>query len=192
MKNKGLIFIVIVLLGLGLIWFSDTLRDEGSDLVDETNGDSVVGEPPVKESISPTPNVFPTLSVSPTPSESQYPKIVNKYPPAECSLAGSIEYIEPGIYENKEATITYKNIDSIARHIIWTVFPQDDLSVGPNLFANLPVPDGSDSISAGLPAEPVAKNYTLTAKVTYGVFVKGNLEMRQSVCSGQILVKINY
>ncbi len=180
MKNKALIYAIIVILGIGLLWFADVSRDKRSVSTDGTGNENIASG-----SIS-------GGDVSPTPSESEYPEIANKYPPAECSLAGNIKYLEPGTYENLEANINYKNIDSKARHIIWTISPKDDLSVGPNLFSRLFLPDGTEDVTIGLPDYPKSKNYTLTAKVTYGRFVKGNLEIKEASCSGQIPVEISY
>mgnify|MGYP001568428180 FL=1 len=70
--------------------------------------------------------------------------------------------------------------------------PNDNLSVGPNLFVNLPLPDGTEDVTINLPQNPKSKNYVLTAKVNYGVFVNRNLEIREAVCSGQIVVNSIY
>lgn len=176
MKNKILIYAIIVILSIGLLWFADVSRDK-----------KVVESP----SLSPM-GTTETLSQQSDSVDMGMPEIVNKYPPAECSIGGSITYLEPGLYENKKADIVYKNIDSVARHILWTISPQDDFSVGPNLFATLPVPNGTEDVTIGLPKSPNSKNYTLTAKVTYGRYEKGNLEIKEASCSGQIPVEIKF
>ena len=183
-KKPTILWLVVLAVGLGLIIFFFASREAGeiSDSENKGNGDLT------QKSSEPTASDI----ITPQPSESQFPNIVNKYPPAECSLAGSIEYLEPRLYENRGANINYKNVDSNARHIIWSVSPKDDLSVGPNLFSRLPLPDGSEDITASLPVNPIAKNYILTAQITYGVFVKGNQEIRTVSCVGQIPVEIKY
>lgn len=182
-KKPTIIWLVILIVGIGLIVFSSVSRDTRR----VSDGPALTESP--LSSGTPQPSKQPLITASPAAS---YPNIVNKYPPAECALSGSIEYVSPGLYENKGAKISYKNVDSIARHIIWSVSPKDDLSVGPNLFAHLPVPDGSEDLSVGLPDNPIAKNYILTAQITYGMFVKGNQEIRNASCSGRIPVKLNY
>ncbi|MBI4160756.1 MAG: hypothetical protein HY506_02500 [Candidatus Yanofskybacteria bacterium] len=175
-KKQTILWLIVLAVGIGLVSFSYFSKDTITPVGD-----------------SPSPEASPT----PTPpgaqsSESPYPNIINKYPPAECVLSGEIDYLEPSIYQSRDSVITYKNVDSKARHIVWTVSPKDDLSVGPNLFARLPIPDGSESISVVLPAEPLAKDYTLTAQITYGVFIKGNLEIKTANCSGKIPVNIKF
>jgi len=182
MTNKKTIFWVAVLaVGIGLTWY-------GSSKKEAQNPKDIIVD------ITPSSSVTPGLSpaISPTPLSSQQPEFLNKYPPAECSLTGNITFISPTIYENKDADIIYKNIDSIARHIIWMVSPEENLSVGPNLFVNLPLPDGVEDVTVVLPNNPRAKNYIITAKVTYGVLINKNLEIKEASCTGQIPVEIKY
>ncbi|MDP3954261.1 MAG: hypothetical protein Q8Q06_02500 [bacterium] len=47
-------------------------------------------------------------------------------------------------------------------------------------------------MTLSLPDNPKSKNYVLTAKVTYGVFINRNLEIKESSCVGQIPVEIKY
>lgn len=113
--------------------------------------------------------------------------------PANCVIGGEIVYIDRSIYSSTdEAMITWKNQDSSGRLIKWRSEPKDQLSIGPNLFANLNIPDGSWRISVGLPAEPVAKEYTLWASVTYGQLVNGNVEVKEVACTGATKVKLNF
>lgn len=182
-KKPTILWLIILAAGLGLIVFSSVSRDS------RQVSDNPVPTDNAEASSTPEPSDQPAITASPLVS---YPNIADKYPPAECSLVGSIEYLEPKLYESRGAKINYKNVDSKARHIIWSVLPKDDLSVGPNLFARLPVPYGSEDISVSLPANPIAKNYILTAQITYGVFVKGNQEIRTVSCSGQIPINLKY
>lgn len=178
MSHTKTIIIIIFALIIGgfLLWFS--ARHESPAVSSVT--------PTFSESPTPTPTPTPSKSVSIAPSKQ--PQIPNKYPPAECSLSGSIAYISPTLYENHNAAIAYKNIDSVARQIKWSVFPQDGLSVGPNLFSGLPVPDGTEDVTVGLPQNPISKQYTLTAKVTYGRFINGNEVIKEAQCGGKITV----
>ena len=179
MFRKFVLLIIILVGAVGLLWFADISRDV--KIIDSPFG-----------SVSPSSSASPSPSSKTSPWQTQTVQPQSKSPPASCSLAGSVEFKSSVLYENKGAIINYKNIDSVARHIIWSIAPQDNLSVGPNLFANLPIPDGVEDVSVVLPENPKSKNFTLTAKVTYGVFVNGNLEIKESVCSGRISVKLNY
>ena len=118
--------------------------------------------------------------------------ILGKLPKAECSIGGVIKFRSASIFENQGAVLMYANIDSSARHIIWIVSPSDKLSVGPNLFASLGLPNGSADINVGLPERPKARKYTLRAKVTYGVFEKDNLVIKEADCSGNTSVELAY
>ena len=183
MKKQTILWLIVLAIGASLIWFYGVPKGEPRDNI----GDVVPTE-------SATPE--PSAVVSETPSADQQPVGINKYPPAECQLTGSITFISPTLYENKNANIIYKNIDSVARHIIWTVSPDEELSVGPNLFANLPLPDGIEDVTMSLPdpsaGGPKSKNYILTAKVNYGIFINRDLVIKEASCSGQIPVQIKY
>ncbi|MEK7151314.1 MAG: hypothetical protein AAB784_01175 [Patescibacteria group bacterium] len=181
-KQKIILVIILAIVGSFVLFygFSEQEVSEPEFSSSPVNTSTSIVEP------------SPTLSAKPFPTQTQRPDAMNKYPPAECALTGSIILMSPTLYENKDANIIYKNIDSIARHIIWTVSPNDNLSVGPNLFVNLPLPDGTEDVTINLPQNPKSKNYVLTAKVNYGVFVNRNLEIREAVCSGQIVVNSIY
>src|SRR3989344_2418577 len=177
--KKTITWVVFLVVGVSLVCFLGFSKES----VQEPGG---IATPTAEPSpvISATPN--------PTPPVSQKPDAMNKYPPAECALTGSITFLSPKLYENKDANIIYKNIDSIARLVFWTISPHDNLSVGPNIFANLPLPDGMEDLTVSLPDSPKSKNYILTAKVTYGVFINRNLEIKESSCTGQIPVELKY
>ena len=185
MTNKmTIIWVVILIVGVSLAWFFGFSKQG----VQKPDDGSLV--PTVTATITPLESSAPLFSV--TPKVSQKPDAMNKYPPAECQLTGSITFISPALYENKDANIIYKNIDSIARLVFWTASPDEDFSVGPNIFASLPLPDGVEDVTVSLPDNPKSKNYILTAKVTYGVFINRNLEIKESSCTGQIPININY
>lgn len=184
-KNTWIIAIIIVA-GLALLWFANSNRDVRQD----SNNPGAMQT----QDLSPTASGSPAVTGSPRPSPTatNSPKLTNKLPPASCQLTGSIDFLEKGLYQNKNANIVYKNIDSVARGIIWTVTPQDDLSVGPNLFATLPVPNGTEDVTVGLPDNPKSKSYTLTAKVTYGWYTNGDFGIKEAPCSGKIPVNLKF
>lgn len=167
-NKQKIILVAVLVVGIGSLWFSGLLKGKDRDLAE-------ISSP------SPEPSVF-----NPSPEE------VNKYPPAECNLTGKITFLSPGVFENKNANIIYKNIDSMARLIFWTVTPNDELLVGPNMFASLPLPAGTEDITVGLPKNPKYKSYSLTARVNYGRFIDGNYDIKEAPCSGSIPVEFNY
>lgn len=147
--------------------------------------------------------VSPTLTPEPT---STLPPTLTPFPSSptgfrgptgliergSCTLSGSIKFISKDTFASEDAKISYKNIDSDARLIKWVVSPSEDLSVGPNLFGALDIPDGARAITLRLPENPRARQYRLTASVTYGEYINNNVEIRESRCSGSIPVTLAY
>jgi hypothetical protein len=150
-----------------------------------------LGKPSGKDLQSLTPQEIEKLinggqSVPPSVPYSQLTK------PATCQLSGTLEFLNPTTYKNINNTIAYTGIDSPARQIKWNVSPTDDLKVGPNLVAGLQIPDGSSSIDATLPASPKSKSYALTASITYGRLINGDVKLYEAQCSGQTQVILDY
>jgi|SRR3989344_1381895 len=141
-----------------------------------------------------TPQFTPTPSATvQTPTQTPSGLDITKFTkPATCRLSGSIKFTQKNLYISYSPLISYQGIDNDARLINWHISPQDDLSVGPNLFAALDIPDGSRSLTVGLPAEPKARDYTLTASVTYGRLVNGVVVVKEVRCSGSIPVYLRY
>lgn len=152
--------------------------------------DNVAEESAGIESISPFPS--PTKSM-PRNRPSSTPNAYNKLPPAECKLGGKVVFLSPTLSRNEDAALTYRNIDSVARHILWSIEPKADFAIGPNLFARLPLPNGKEEITVNIGSEkPQAKTYSLSASVTYGVFNENiNLEIKTAKCSGNIVVDLS-
>jgi len=152
-------------------------------------------------STTPEPSAQGTASASPQPGQSTSPKpgtsgfigLTGLKEPATCTVGGTVEFLKPNLFSSSENTkITWKNVDIQSRQIHWKITPNDALSVGPNIFANLSVPDGSENLTVGLPAKPVAKSYKLTASVTYGQMVNGNAVVKEAACSGSTTVRLKY
>ena len=133
---------------------------------------------------SPVPSV-----ATPKPSDIDITKFTK---PATCQLSGSIEFVQKNIFASKNALIAYQGIDNDARLIKWSVTPKDELSIGPNLFASLDIPDGSRSITIALPPEPKARSYTLTASITYGRWINDVVVVKEARCTGSIPVLLSY
>ncbi len=162
--------------------------------------------PTISTSISPTPvstsNPFPstnsgssasTPTTTPTPGLQDPTSILGRLAPAKCNLTGEIVFIQPNLYENKGASIGYENIDHEARLITWIVIPEYDFSMGPNIFANLPIPAGKVGLSASLDnILPAQKEYTVKAKVNYGQLINGDIKLFEAECAGETKIRIDY
>ena len=91
----------------------------------------------------------------------------------------------------------YNGIDHPARNIFWTVTPQDNISVGPNLFNKTTLPNGESLLGVILPENPQYKKYEITAKIQYGrlvdgkgnfVTVGGYVKVFEKQCTGKTTV----
>lgn len=141
----------------------------------------------------PSPTPSPTQSKSPvipqTPQPETSPIDYSSLPPkASCSLKGTIRYLNANTYDNGNALFTYNGIDHPGRNVLWTVTPNDDIDVGPDIFDRYPLPDGTSLLSITLPQNPIVKRYTLTASVQYGRLVNGNVKVSIAQCSGSTTV----
>ncbi|MDO8495758.1 MAG: hypothetical protein Q7S32_04605 [bacterium] len=179
MMNKNtLVWLIVLLVGVVLIGYS-FVRNEGEELAYISPSSHLSPE----VTASPSPLASPSVSPSPLPKASPVPVAV-----VSCRLQGEIKFLTSSLYDNQDAKFIYSGIDHPARNILWTVTPQDDLSVGPNIFDRLPIPNGESLLGIVLPAEPVAKKYELTAKVQYGQLVDGTLKVLEKQCSGKTTV----
>lgn len=134
-----------------------------------------------------------SASVSPTPtaingSPAPFIGLTGLKSPATCKLEGELVFIAQNISENHNARITWNNVDISSRNITWTITPKADLGVGPNLFANLKLPNGSETITARLPDDS-KPSYKLRAAVGYGEMVNGNVVVKNATCSGEVTVR---
>jgi len=134
-----------------------------------------------------------TSTTTPAPGLQDPTSIVGRLAPAKCNLSGEIVFLEPNIYESGKAFIEYENIDHEARLITWTAVPEYDFSVGPNIFANLPIPAGKVGLSASLEdILPAQKEYTVKAKVNYGQLINKDIKLFEAECAGEIKIKISF
>jgi len=112
--------------------------------------------------------------------------------PATCQIGGQIKFLSPTIAEHLNTYLIYTGIDSPARLIKWQVAPVDKLEIGPNLTASIKLPDGKELINVVLPEKPIAANYKLTASMTYGRLVKGDVKVYEVQCDGQTEVVLPF
>jgi hypothetical protein len=111
---------------------------------------------------------------------------------ATCKLEGTIKFLNPTLYRHEGNVITYTGIDSPARQIKWTINPPDNIKVGPNLTAQLKLPDGESPVDATLPQNPISKKYSLTASITYGRLQNGDVKIYEAKCSGITFIELAY
>lgn len=168
------------------------------------------GNDKAQTSISPSPSAIISVSGAPsaksldqlTPQEIE--KLVNgglaptSVPydkltkPATCQIGGVVEFLSADTSTNLNARLIYTGIDSPARQIKWKTQPTDDLRVGPNLTAQLNLPDGQADINVGLPRAVKSKNYSLAASMTYGRLEGQGVKVYEVNCTGIAKVKLDF
>ena len=191
MKNIILIGLV-VLVGLGsLAWYGYFVRSK--------NGDSDLALPTAQPTptetlpASPMPTPRPSIPVLATPTPEPFLGLNGVTSPATCQVGGEVRFTAVDSFLSLDSKISWQNIDSRGRLIKWHISPDDKLAVGPNIFESLPLPDGQyENLTVRLPENPISKNYLLTASVTYGQFVKGDLKVKETNCTGQVQVNLNF
>jgi len=190
-NNKNIILLgLIVLAGLGLMaWYGYFVGSKTGDsgLVLPTT------EPTPTDILVQSPEPTPRPSVPATATPEPFLGLNGVTSPATCQVGGEVEFTSTDSFRSLGSKISWKNIDSRGRLIKWHVSPKDDLAVGPNIFESLPLPDGEyQNLTVRLPENPIAKAYLLTASVTYGQFVKGDLKVKETNCTGQVKVTLNF
>ena len=173
-NKKNIIRLVILVAGVSFVglylWTSDVPRT--SDVVNLPS-----------ETLEPSPTLFPSSPPKPNTTKTPLPVAV-----ASCELKGEIKFLNGNTYDNQDALFTYSGIDEPGRNIMWTVSPQDDIRVGPNLFTKLPVPNGESLLGVFLPEVPKYKRYELSAKVQYGQVVDNFVKVFEKQCDGKTVV----
>lgn len=175
----------------------------------KTNDLGLLPTPTNTQSLSPTISPNTSKIVLPTPTPSTHPGQPSTSPkakpgfsfptppprqlltgPASCAVAGTIRFLNPNLYQNEGAQISYQNVDDYTRFIYWKIIPADGtLQIGPNIFAELDLPNGKRDIGAAFNPPATAKQYTLTAAVTYGVINQtGAEEIKEVTCAGSAKV----
>lgn len=172
----------------------------------------VTSTPEPSEIVSPSPTATPTPRPRPRPTATEVPlptgdnrtTFIDESVPwglilgqASCQLQGEIKFLNHNTYDNQDAKLIYSGIDHPARNISWTVTPADDISVGPNLFGKLVLPNGESLLGIVLPENPKYKQYQLTVKIQYGRLVDqkgnfvttgGNVKVFEKQCDGKTTI----
>lgn len=191
MKNtKNLILWGIVAVGIiGLVFYvysSKQNRNSGPTVTPDIAQSPMPVPTPTQDSTS-SPQANPSLTEEP------FSSLLGIKSPATCQVGGEINFSDEGTFSTRDSKISWQNVDSQGRLINWRISPQDNLKIGPNIFANLTVPNGKyENLTVRLPETPIAKSYTLTASVTYGQFIQGDLKVKETNCSGQVKVNLNF
>ena len=199
MKNNKniIIFSFVILVGLGLLVWSGFIRSKTGDsevvlpIIELIPTETLIPSPEPDSTSSP--QAIPRPSVSVTDIPEPFLGLNGVKSPATCQIEGEVEFTASDSFRSKGSKIYWQNIDSRGRLIKWQISPKDNLAVGPNIFESLPLPDGQyENLTVRLPEKPVSKSYTLTASVTYGQFIKENLEVKETNCTGQVKVNLNF
>lgn len=202
--RKYTIHIALVVIVLALVFY--LTKKESGEIV----GESPSNEPQPTVSITATPITKPSASPKPTVTKVPLPSgdgrstFIDEQVPwalllndASCELKGEIKFLEHNTYNNQDAKLVYKGIDHPARNVFWTITPEDDLSVGPNIFSRIFIPDGESLLGIILPDNPKHTKYELTAKIKYGRLVDekgnfvtagGNVKIFEKQCVGKTTV----
>lgn len=177
-NNRNLIFWAgVVVVGVGLILYSYLSRPV-------QQAGQPAGSPDVVQSSTPTP--------APLSTREPFLGLHGIKAAATCQISGEINFTDQTSYSS-DTKISWQNIDSQGRLINWHVSPAESLAVGPNIFANLAVPNGKyENITVHLPDNPASKTYLLTASVTYGQIIQGDVKVKEASCTGQIKVNLNF
>lgn len=180
--TKSLFWLIIIIVGIGLIISANIFRDKEQKIVANLEGPKNVSSPNPQEG-----------SNQPSQSPSTSPLLKNLPKNASCKISGSIEFVNKNIYQTKGARIEYQNVDDKIRQIFWTSNPNDGvLAVGPNLFEQLEIPNGEKEIGVALNKDPQIDIYTLTAAINYGIKKQdGGEEVKVVNCLGEIKVDVS-
>ena len=197
--TAGVVFSAVY---FGEFWPSD--QQASLPTPDLTSPESTAS-PSAKPTAKPSPAKTPGLTSVPVPMPTGGSGIFFDRPVpwelllnnASCKLQGEIKFLAYDLYSHQDALFTYNGIDNPARNIFWTITPEDDLSVGPNLFSKISLPNGESLLSIVLPENPKSLKYELTAKIQYGrliddkgnfVTVGGNVKVFEKQCEGKTTV----
>jgi len=111
-----------------------------------------------------------------------------------CQIEGTvfIKAKDWTMQKTKDAVFRYRNIDSPNRVIYWEVSPKDNVKGGPNMFTQLPLPNGEDfPVQFYFEEEPKYKKYTAKAIMTYGEWKDGKVISGKRNCEGEIKIIID-
>ncbi|MBI2674261.1 MAG: hypothetical protein HYX22_00785 [Candidatus Yanofskybacteria bacterium] len=206
---KNVIFLSVVAVG-GIIlvvyfwkvWTSDVPRP--SDVVNLPTEEPSVSPSPTPSTSSGQATPRPIATKAPLPTGDGRTTFIDEAVPwslllgeATCRLQGEIKFLDHNTYDNQDAKFIYNGVDHPGRNIFWTVTPQDEISVGPNIFGKMFLPNGESLIGIALPENPKSKQYELTVRMHYGrlvdekdhfVTIGGNVKVFEKQCDGKTTI----
>lgn len=202
MSKNNIIWLVILTAGVALVgiyfWIPDAQQASSIS--------SITDVPSITPEASPSPSSRPNITKVPVsfPTGNGKTSFVGESVPwslllvdASCELKGELKFLNHNTYDNQDALFSYNGIDSPGRNILWTITPQDNISVGPNIFSNIPIPDGESLLGVSLPENPKSRTYDITAKIQYGRLVDtngkfvtagGTVKMFEKQCKGKTTI----
>ena len=200
MSKNAIIWLLILMVGIALVGFYVWTQPIERNVVVNSPEPSVYPE----TSSFPAPSPKPSVSKVPLPTGDGKTTFIGDTVPwsllltdASCELRGEIKYLNHNTYDNQDALFIYKGIDHPGRNILWTVTPQDNILVGPNIFSSSPIPNGESLLGISLPENPISKTYDLTAKIQYGrlvdtngkfVTIGGTVKLFEKQCKGKTTI----
>ena len=192
-NKKNLIFwggVMVLGLGLVLVIYFAKPAGYGEQTTGPATGSVVVQNP--NFTVSPESSSSPQATPRPSATEEPFVGLNDIKAPAVCQISGETDFSDSKLYSSN-TKISWQNVDSQGRLINWRISPTDNLAIGPNIFANLTVPNGEfENLTVRLPENPVAKSYLLTASITYGQVIQGDVKVKEVNCSGQVKVNLNF
>src|SRR3989344_4577427 len=187
-KKNFIFWIIILLVGIGLVSYSYLSKP-----ISNLGLDTSVVSPSSSPGISSSPGLSPSPSISALPSEEPFLGLGGIKSPATCQIQGEVLFGSKDSFSSRDSKISWQNVDSQGRLIFWHISPKDNLAIGPNLFGNLTVPNGEyENPTVRLPENPIAKSYILTASITYGQIIQGDVKVKETDCTGKIKVDLDF
>ncbi len=201
-KNKTFLSVVTI----GAVFSAVYFGGFSSGTSDVPRPSDVVNSPEPSETAnpSPTPTPRPVATKIPLPTGDGRTSFIDEPVPwnlllgsASCELRGEIKFLDHNTYDNQDAIFVYAGVDHPGRNILWNITPQDDISVGPNMFGKRVLPNGESLLGIILPEDPKYNKYEFTAKIQYGrlvdekgnfVTVGGNVKVFEKQCDGKTVV----
>ena len=136
--------------------------------------------------------IGPVVTPTPTPDEG-VPVGVSKIHP-ECQLGGELVFIQEDLYRVDGAYFNYQKGEDPHDFVRWSISPQEEVSIGPNMFSSLTLSSGKETITFAFEksGRPQHKTYELKASIDYPFVVNNKVEVLNKPCAGVTKVRITY
>ncbi len=170
------LIIAVIIIAVAVIYFT---RSGNNNNLSPSDSQLASPTPSISASPTPPPTGGPSPKPSPTPTPASY--IIPK-----CWLGGEITF-EGDVFKTNNAYFNYDRVTDPHDFIRWTITPgEEDISIGPNMFASLELPSGRSVITIGFNSgEPKYTEYTLKASIDYPVTFPDATRVLNAICSGE-------